>query len=142
MNDNTITIYNHKKAGKEDVWNKTILHGVSAVSGVDKSVSANGTVTRKQILNIVIPMNADAEEKEYIDPVQYGKLEDVSGFFTLDPSNNNDFIVVGECEEEITDQYHISDLKKDHAKCGIISGVSDLTDMPRLKHFKVVCRCG
>lgn len=140
MNDNTITIFNHKKAGKEDVWNKTTLHGVSVVSGVDKSVSANGTVTRKQILTIVIPVNA--WEKEYIDPMQYEKLEDVSSCFTLNPSNNSDFIVAGECEEEITGDYRVSDLKKDYAKCGIIAGVSDFTDTPRLKHFKVVCRCG
>lgn len=140
MNDNAITIFNHKKAGKEDVWNKTILHGVSVVSGVEKTVSANGTVIRKQILTIVIPVNV--WEKEYIDPMQYEKLEDVSSFFTLNPSNNSDFIVAGECEEEITEDYHVSDLKKDYAKCGIIAGVSDFTDTPRLKHFKVVCRCG
>lgn len=140
MNDKTITIYNRKKSSSDDTWQRTVIHGVDYSYRLEKTVSSNGAVVMTELLTVIIPITASANGREYIDAVQFSKLDDVSKYWTIDTSGNKDMIVCGEIDKEISEVYKITELKKDYQKVGVVSGFSDNTDARMLKHYKVVCK--
>lgn len=142
MNDKTITIYNYHKADRKESWHRTVISGMEYHYSTEKAVSGQGAIVRSQVLTIIIPKEAETEGKNYIDAVNYGRLskEDASQYWTINPSCNKDVIVCGAVTEEISDNYTIIDLKKDHQKSGIVSGFYDNADNDLLKHYKAVCK--
>ncbi|MCM1159377.1 MAG: hypothetical protein NC300_11440 [Bacteroidales bacterium] len=142
MNDKTITIYNYHRRDKTEAWYRTVISGVEYRYITEKTVNSSGTVIRTPVLTVVIPVEADAGGKDYIDYVEYLKLsaEEVKDFWTVNPKDNSDVIICGICEKEIADGYRISELKKDFLKAGVIAGLNDNTEGEFLKHYKVVCK--
>ena len=61
------------------------------------------------------------------------------GFFTINPATNMDVAVLGECEADITAEYTLSQLVREHI-AATVSSVTDNTGRPRLKNIKVVAR--
>jgi len=142
MNDKTITIYNYHKTDKVESWKRTVINGVENRKTTAKSVSSSGAIVMTPVINVVIPYNADASGRKYIDYVEYLKLSesDVDKYWTVNPKCNKEVIVCGVCDKDICDTYKISQLKEDYYKAGIISAFDDNTEGDLLKHYKVVCK--
>lgn len=93
-----ITVFNVKFNSEtdKDEYYATVITGVSwfceIVSAVDQGLkAANKFVIR-------IPQDADFDGKTYVDPLEYAKKTDVTGFFTL---KNGDIVVHGVVTEPI-----------------------------------------
>lgn len=140
MNDKTITIYNYHKPTK--TWYRTVVDGVSYRYGSEKTVSSSGVLVFTKLINIIIPVEAQAQGKQYIDFIKYAELDSnrIDRYWTANPSGNKDVVVCGILEKEITDSYTITDLQRDYQKSGTIAAFSDNTDFELLKHYKVVCK--
>lgn len=139
MNDKTVTIYNYHEAKK--TWQRTVLSGVEHFFKNEKIVSSSGSIVFTQLLTVVIPIEAVASgSRKYISCKEYQKLEDISEYWTINPSCNKEVIVCADCDKEITVNYKITTLISDFDKSGIISAFDDNTDKQLLKHFKVVCK--
>lgn len=140
MNDQTITVYNyHKNQDKTETWQRTVINGVSYRYTTEHTVSSTGTVVLTQVLTAVIPTEAtSSNDRQYIDAVEYARLADTSGNWTINQKDKMDYIVAGEYTQEISASYKVSQLKADHQKSGIVKGFTDNTDEMFLKHYKVV----
>ena len=140
MNDKTITIFNYHAASK--TWHRTVIHGVSYRYGSERTVTSSGTIVFTQLLTVIIPAEADTDGKEYIDAGAYSgmRVQAADDFWTINSMKNSDVIVCGEIDKKISDTYTITDLQKDFQKSGTVCSLSDNTDVPLLKHYKVVCK--
>ena len=140
MNDKTITIYNYHKPSK--TWHRTVIEGVSYRYNSEKTVSSAGAIVFAQLLNIIIPDDAQTSGKDYIDAAGYSELDtgQAGKYWTINPAGNQDVIVCGGINTEITDAYTITDLQRDYQKSGTVAAFSDNTDFDLLRHYKVVCK--
>lgn len=140
MNDQTITLYNYHAVSK--TWHRTVIHGVSYRYGSERTVSSSGAIVYTQLLTVIIPAEADTEGKDYIDAGAYSGLRQSAAddFWTINPMKNHDVIVCGEVNKKISDSYTITGLQRDYQKSGTVCSMSDNTDVPMLKHYKVVCK--
>ena len=140
MNDQTITLYNYHAVSK--TWHRTVINGVSYRYGSERTVSSSGAIVYTQLLTVIIPAEADTEGKDYIDAGAYSGLRQSAAddFWTINPMKNHDVIVCGEVNKKISDSCTITDLQRDYQKSGTVCSMSDNTDVPMLKHYKVVCK--
>lgn len=137
----TVTVFNKKidTANGWDVYNPTVIHGVSWYGDVAAAVDNSGLHAANRF-TIRIPVDADFGGKTYVDPIAYSNETIVSGVFTL---ANGDIIVKGEA---ITDQMTVSQLaaltpgrlKELYPDYCTILGVTDNRRAPNAPHFKVV----
>ena len=121
-----VTLYNHYD-GK---WYRTVLTGVQWTEKTTKTVDSDGKMHVNPEIGLTVPYRAGyVLKKEYVG----------RGFtFGLD---NLDVVVLGCCEAEITDDYTITDLKRDYESAATIYTVSDNTLRPLLKHWSVSAKC-
>ncbi len=137
MNDQTITIYNYDGEKHQ----RTVLRGVSFHFGYEKEVSSSGKATRTQVLDVIIPVGARASDgRSYIEYPRYMNLENTEAYWTLNPASKKDVVVCGECSDEIREDFKYTALINSHMKAGVICSVADNTDVPLLKHYKVVAK--
>lgn len=134
MKTNTrATLYNHytDKEGKT-IYKRTVIDSVNWQKQQKTNVADKGLLSADQI-NVFIPFNADFEGKEYMGPKQFKKLseEDKAKYFTFD---NDDYIVKGEIEEEVT----VADIKKKYDNVvTIISVLICDNGSPSIRHFEI-----
>lgn len=142
MNDKTVTIYNYHKADKVENWHRTVVSGLEYRYTTAKTVSTDGKIVLTPILTLIIPIEADAEGKQYIDYPSYLRLssEELRAYWTINPKCNKEIIVCGVCDKEISADYRVTQLKEDYLKAGVIAAMDDNTEGDLLKHWKVVCR--
>ena len=136
----TMTVYNHIKdadTGKER-WQRTVVKGVQWRHNKTETTISNGVQTLKKVESITIDFQRTRREKEYVDFITFEKLEDKNDYWTLNNRDGLDVIVCGESNKEITDDYRLSDLKKDFQYCVTIKTVSDNRNTDHLKNIKVV----
>lgn len=113
MFPHTMTLYNvimkTDPGSYEDTptYSITVLRGVLLDASKGANVRASG-IESADAVTVYIPFNVEAydgitgEKKEYIGPVEFGRLEDTSGYWTLSPNNSpsaHDFFVEGEIVE-------------------------------------------
>uniref|UniRef100_UPI004026125B DUF6751 family protein n=1 Tax=Blautia stercoris TaxID=871664 RepID=UPI004026125B len=113
-----ITLYNRKldKGTRQYIYKRTILYGVHWYTDQKVTVSDKGLDSADSI-KIRIPM---AERREtFLEPEEYARKEDVTGFFT---ASNGDVFVKGILEDEIAKE---SDLEKKGLLFGRILSHSD-----------------
>lgn len=113
-----ITIYNRKldKATRQYIYKRTVVCGVHWYTDQKVSVGDKG-LNSADFIKIRIPM---VERKEvFLEPEEYAKKENVTGFFT---AANGDVFVKGILEDEITKE---SDLEKKGLLFGRILSHSD-----------------
>lgn len=132
--NDTITIYNHYTENYEDKWNRKILTGCMWRKTKSKSVS-DGKINTEYNISITIPYTSG-----YVEPKEYEKLEDKTNYWTLNADNNLDTIVLGAVEKELTENYTITDLRKDYEHVTVISQVANNELVDYLKHWKVICK--
>lgn len=129
----TVTVFNRKLDSDKgwDVYNPTVIRGVSWYCEIASNVDANGLHAANQF-TIRIPLDADFGGKSYVDPVYYASEPMVAGLYTL---SNGDIIV----KAEITDDTLTpAQLKEAHYDYCTILGVTDNRRAPNAPHFKVV----
>ena len=113
-----ITLYNRKldKVTRQYVYKRTVLYGVHWYTDQKVAVSDKGLESADSI-KIRVPMAGRKET--FLEPEEYAKKEDVTGFFT---ASNGDVFVKGILEDEITKE---SDLEKKGLLFGRILSHSD-----------------
>jgi len=133
MRTNTdITIYNRyfDKATRLDKYQRTILYGVfwderKAVNRLQSGLEDADKVT------IIIPFTV-AADKKYAPPKEFEKLEDKTGYFTL---QEGDRVVKGAIDFEITGK--VSDLDKEYEAFTIISVDTKDFGSLHMRHWEV-----
>ena len=129
----TITVFNAKldEASGMDVYHSTIISGVSWYSDIASSVEGSGGLKAANKFTVRIPLDADFSGKAYADPIAYAG-GDPNNRFTL---KNGDIIVKGAVHDV---GLRPADLKKRFPEVVTVLGVTDSTNAPRAKHWKVV----
>ena len=137
MFNDTITIYNHyyDKLTRLDKWNRKTLTGCMWRQTTTKTVS-NGKLEVDDSISITIPY-----QNGYLPPKQYAKLpnDQMSQYWTLDSNDNLDVVVLGDIKVDLTDDYTLTDLRKDY-DVYTVSAVSDNTLVDYLKHWEVTAK--
>lgn len=149
----TITVFN-KRLNSDKGWNEYVPSTIQGVSwyGEIASVVDDKGLHAADRFTIRIPTDADFGGKEYADPVEFAKLPDVSGYWTI---ANGDVMAKGAVEEQpfatetseaITDEggdplNEVLTLEQIHARytnCCTVLGVTDNRRAPNAPHWKVV----
>ena len=130
--DETITVFNNRydPQSSSDKWEATVISGVSWYG--TKSAGAGGQqLSPSNSIIIRIPVNADTEGKQYVEPIEYKRLDDVSGFFTL---NEGDIIVRGEVDADFMTPAQAHKL---YSGAIAILSVTDNRRAPNAPHWRV-----
>ena len=130
--DETVTVFNKKLDSDKgwDVYNPTVISGVSWYCEIASSVDANGLHAANRF-TIRIPLDADFGGKSYIDPIAYANAGIIADVFTL---ANGDIIIKGTATGTPTP----AQLKEQYPDYCTILGVTDNRRAPNAPHFKVV----
>lgn len=133
--NDTVTIYNHylDKLTRLDRWNRTVLHNCMWRRTTTKTVS-NNQIQIDDSVSVTIPYRSG-----YLPPNEYAKTpnDEMANYWTLNADSNLDIVVLGDIGVDVTDDYTITNIKKDYDNVATISAVSDNTNMNHLKHWKV-----
>lgn len=131
--NDTVTVFNKKLNPDKgwNVYNPTVIKGVSWYSEIVSNVDSNGLHAANRF-TIRIPVDADFGGKSYVDPIAYENESIIAGVFTL---ANGDIIVKGESVDE---SLTLAKLKEKYLDYCTILGVTDNRRAPNAKHFKVV----
>ena len=115
--NDTVTIYNKTP---EETWQRTVVKGVQWSDKTEKK-NDNGKLSVVRYASLTFPE---------------GTYEGI----VLDPCNEEDCIVFGEVDDEITTEkgHRISDLLKKNSRSGLISSVNENNNRTYLKQVKVV----
>lgn len=137
MFNDTVTFYNY--GDDNESWKRTVIEGCQWSSETVKTVSTDGKLVVSKVVNITIPVDTALMPEKYMDYRLYNAQTVTEGFFTINPATNMDVAVLGECEADITAEYTLSQLVREHI-AATVSSVTDNTGRPRLKNIKVVAR--
>lgn len=137
MFNDTVTFYNY--GDDTESWKRTVITGCQWSSETVKTVSTDGKLVVSKVVNITIPIDRATMPGKYMDYRLYNAQAVKDGLFTINPTSNMDVAVLGECEAEITAEYTLSQLVREHI-AATVSSVTDNTGRPRLKNIKVVAR--
>lgn len=152
MFPHTITVYNTSietdKATFEDklVNHITVLRGVLVDASKAVNVRESGLVGADAV-NLYIPFDVEAvdgvtgESKQYLEPLEYWKLDDKSGFWTLSVSSkqrakatdNDTFFIKGEVVEP---DATLEQIELNYDDVYDITKI-DIKDFGGLQHFEV-----
>ena len=113
----TVTIFNKTP---QNTWTRTVVKGVQWSDKTDKQ-NDNGKLSIVRYASLTFPE---------------GTYEGI----ILNPCNEEDCIVFGEVNDEVTTEkgHRISDLLKKYPRSGLIRSVNDNSNRTYLKHVKVV----
>ena len=115
--NDSITIYN--KIDEEN-WARTVVHGIQWADKYEKQ-NDSGKISIARFASLTFPA---------------GTYEGL----TLNPGNEEDAIIYGEVEDEVTSEkgHRISDLLQKYQRGGRIQSVNDNSNRSHLKNIKVV----
>lgn len=126
----TITVFNSRMDSEGfDVYQPTIIRGVSWYCEIASVVDASGLKAANRF-TIRIPVDADFSGKAYAPPVDYAAC-DPNSAFTLD---QGDLIIKGAETGSLTP----AQLKAKYGELVTVLGVTDSTNRPNARHWKVV----
>lgn len=130
-----MTVYNHYTDNGVDKWRRTVVAGVQwSHNKVQTSVSG-GVQTESRVESITIDFGRKHWTDEYVLPNAYTGQ---SGAWTLNAKSGMDVLVLGEVNQEITDDYPIEQLRNVYQYAGTVTSVSDNRNRAFLKSIKVV----
>ena len=127
----TITVFNAGYDDKTgyDSYFPTVIKGVSWYCEIASVVDASGLKAANRF-TIRIPVDADFSGKRYVRPVEYAGA-DPKQVFTL---QQGDIIILGTEYGSLTP----AQLKDRYGDIVTVLGVTDSTDRPNARHWKVV----
>lgn len=137
MFNDTVTFYNYGE--DTESWKRTVIKGCQWSAETVKTVSADGKLNISKVVNITIPIERAVMPEKYVDYRMYNAQTVRDGLFTINPTTNMDVAVLGKCEADITAEYTLSQLVREHV-AATVSSVTDNTLRPRLRNIKVVAR--
>lgn len=135
-----MTVYNHfyDETTETDLWKRTIIRGVQWSHNKVQTSISGGVMSEKRVESITVDFQRNYGNAEYLDPMAFAALEDKSGYWTMNPQDGQDVLVLGESDREIGEGYRISSLRKDFQYSGTVTSVSDNRNRGFLKNIKVV----
>ena len=134
----TMTVYN--SINGEEKWQRTVIKGVQWRHNKIEVSTSGGVQTEKKVESITIDFQKDYGRDKYVDYLEFNKLEDKTGYWTLNGRDCMDIVVLGECTKELDENYKVSDLRNDFQYMGTVLSVSDNRNRDFLKHIKVVAQ--
>lgn len=134
----TMTVYN--SINGEEKWQRTVIKGVQWRHNEIKVSTSGGVQTEKKVESITIDFQKDYGRDKYVDYLEFDKLEDKAGYWTLNGRDCMDIVVLGESTKELDENYKVSDLRNDFQYMGTVVSVSDNRNRDFLKHIKVVAQ--
>ena len=130
--NSNITIYNKyfDKATRTDKYQRTVLYGVFWDDRKAMNRVQSGLQDADEVF-IAIPFTVNID-KQYFNPKEFEKLEDKTGYFTL---QEGDRVVKGEIDFEVTSK--LSDLDKQYEAFTITSVDTKDFGSSHMKHWEV-----
>ena len=138
MFTDVMTVYNSIDGSEK--WKRTIIKGVQWKHNKVEVSTSGGVQTENKVESITIDFQKRYDREEYIDFLEFNKLTDKAGYWTLNGRDCMDIVVLGECTKELDENYKISDLRNDFQYVGTIQSVSDNRNRNHLKHIKAVAK--
>lgn len=132
----TMTVYN--SINGEEKWKRTVVKGVQWRHNKIEVSTSGGVQTEKKVESITIDFQKDYKREKYVDYIEFNKLVDKTGYWTLNSRDCMDIVVLGECTKELDENYKVADLRSDFQYIGTVLSVSDNRNRNFLKHIKVV----
>jgi hypothetical protein len=132
-NNQTITLVNRRREGRENLYFSTVFHGVNVVK-LDRKVKTDKGYTAGSTFSIRIPFNSIINcGKEFIDADEFKQRDDVVDVFTV---TSGDYIIFGESTQEL-DEEAITTNDKIHKIIDCADNTSALTSA--CKHIRIFC---
>ena len=132
-----MTVYNHYTVDGADKWNRSVVSSVMWRHNKTEVITQGTEQTISKAESITIDFRHG--DQGYVDPIEFAKLEDKTGHFTLS-AKGLDVVVLGVSDKEISKAYKLSALKDDFQYVGTISAVSDNRNVNFLPNIKVVAK--
>lgn len=138
MTNADITVYNRQfdKAQDKYIYLRTYLKGVNWQDSKGIRIAESGVVSDDRT-RIFIPLDVDAEDKQYKKPKTYKRMDDKSLFYTLD---NEDIVVKGIIDFDLTGNpgENVSSLQAKYDDVMVITKVIDNRYGSRtIQHFEL-----
>ena len=132
-NNQTITLVNRRREGRENLYFSTVFHGVNVVK-LDRKVKTDKGYTAGSTFSIRIPFNSIINcGKEFIDADEFKQRDDVVDVFTV---TSGDYIIFGETSQEIDEDFLTTDYNV-HKIIDCADNTSALTTA--CKHIRIFC---
>lgn len=135
--NDVMTVYNHYTVDGADKWNRSVVSSVMWRHNKTEVITQGTEQTISKVEAITIDFRHG--DQGYVDPIEFAKLEDKTGHFTLS-AKGLDVVVLGVSDKEISKAYKLSALKDDFQYVGTISAVSDNRNVNFLPNIKVVAK--
>jgi hypothetical protein len=135
--NDVMTVYNHYTVDGADKWNRSVVSSVMWRHNKTEVITQGTEQTISKAESITIDFRHG--DQGYVDPIEFAKLEDKTGHFTLS-AKGLDVVVLGVSDKEISKAYKLSALKDDFQYVGTISAVSDNRNVNFLPNIKVVAK--
>ena len=135
--NDVMTVYNHYTVDGADKWNRSVVSSVMWRHNKTEVITQGTEQTISKAESITIDFRHG--DRGYVDPIEFAKLEDKTGHFTLS-AKGLDVVVLGVSDKEISKAYKLSALKDDFQYVGTISAVSANRNVNFLPNFKVVAK--
>ena len=126
----SITVLNKRVVDGQYAYYPSTITGVSWYSDIASSVGDKGLVAANRV-TIRVPVDADFNGKQYVDPKEYKSAVSVDGVFTF---AQGDVIVRAVVVGDVTPEI----LHGHYADCMTVLGVTDNRRAPNAPHWKVV----
>ena len=138
MTNADITVYNRQfdKVQDKYIYLRTYLKGVNWQDSKGIRIAESGVVSDDRT-RIFIPLDVDAEDKQYKKPKTYKRMDDKSLFYTLD---NEDIVVKGIIDFDLTGRpgENVSSLQAKYDDVMVITKVIDDRYGSRtIQHFEL-----
>lgn len=138
MTNADITVYNRQfdKAQDKYIYLRTYLKEVNWQDSKGIRIAESGVVSDDRT-RIFIPLDVDAEGKQYKKPKTYKRMDDKSLFYTLD---NEDIVVKGIIDFDLTGKpgENVSSLQAKYDDVMVITKVRDNRRGSRtIQHFEL-----
>lgn len=138
MTNADITVYNRQfdKVQDKYIYLRTYLKGVNWQDSKGIRIAESGVVSDDRT-RIFIPLDVDAEDKQYKKPKTYKRMDDKSLFYTLD---NEDIVVKGIIDFDLTGNpgENVSSLQAKYDDVMVITKVIDNRYGSRtIQHFEL-----
>ena len=138
MTNADITVYNRQfdKVQDKYIYLRTYLTGVNWQDSKGIRIAESGVVSDDRT-RIFIPLDVDAEDKQYKKPKTYKRMDDKSLFYTLD---NEDIVVKGIIDFDLTGNpgENVSSLQAKYDDVMVITKVIDNRYGSRtIQHFEL-----
>lgn len=138
MTNADITVYNRQfdKVQDKYIYLRTYLKGVNWQDSKGIRIAESGVVSDDRT-RIFIPLDVDAEDKQYKKPKTYKRMDDKSLFYTLD---NEDIVVKGIIDFDLTGNpgENVSSLQAKYDDVMVITEVIDNRYGSRIiQHFEL-----